>query len=233
MSEVDRSAVGRRSKNKGKRYEDKCAKMWSTWLYNDIATLRRFSLLSGGHFKHSAHFGRGKMHNIEYIGDFGNIDDPKSIPFCFESKHQEVFDFKQFLTAEPKWHAIQEHKGSTVIDWWEETVDDASVAKRIPILCVTKNRQPDFIVIDFVFCNQLFQLYGAEFINIPSLRRSFCYTGQHENGSRLRRESSEIVIVEAKKIMALDGKVIVNNLDEIKAEYRRQVYESEEGRESE
>ena len=111
----DRSAVGRRSKAKGKAGERKIAQMLTEF------TGRNFRKVPGSG-------GWNKQGSVvaDYIFTGDVICDDKTFAFSVESKNQPgAFSFPQLATVPEK---------SAFASWWHQTCADAKSVEKLPIL---------------------------------------------------------------------------------------------------
>ena len=115
MENIDRSAIGRRSKNKGKAGERRTAQMLMTYTKKNF---RRIPC--SGSFSKIGVPVAGHVFSGDVICDDAN--------FCFsvENKNSPAkFSFQQ-LAASPRTAAFTE--------WWVQCCQDAKLAKRLPLL---------------------------------------------------------------------------------------------------
>ena len=71
-------------------------------------------------------------------GDLIPIDDTAAFPYCIECKHYAEVDWNNLLTA----------KTSTILGFWEQTLREAKVMKKRPLLIYRWNRSKDYVCWD-------------------------------------------------------------------------------------
>lgn len=125
---VDRSAVGRRSKRKGKTYERRTAKLLSE------ATEVGFRKTpgSGGFNKQ----GGVQIREELFCGDV--ICDQPNFAFCVEAKNRKSFSFVGIL---------KNPHTAAFTSWWYQCCQDAGEVDLLPILFFKPDNQADFIAL--------------------------------------------------------------------------------------
>lgn len=71
-------------------------------------------------------------------GDLIPIDNTAAFPYCIECKHYSEVDWNNLLTA----------KTSTILGFWEQTLREAKVMKKRPLLIYRWNRSKDYVCWD-------------------------------------------------------------------------------------
>jgi hypothetical protein len=130
------SAIGRKSKRKGKTYERRCAK-----LLTEFTGFGFRSVPSSGGFNK---FGGVKIREELFCGDL--ICDSPDFKFCVEAKNREEFSFTTIL---------KNAQTAAFTKWWYQCLEDAKTVKLLPILFFKPDYQADFIALDadgFVQC---------------------------------------------------------------------------------
>lgn len=125
----DFSAIGRRSKRKGKTYERRCAKLLTE--YTGVGFRKTPS--SGGFNK----FGGVKIREELFCGDL--ICDSQNFIFCVEAKNRNEFKFEAVL---------KNSSTAAFTKWWYQCLDDAKRVGLLPILFFKPDNQADFIAVD-------------------------------------------------------------------------------------
>ena len=126
---VDHSAVGRRSKRKGKTYERRTAKLLS----EATGVGFRKTPGSGGFNKQGGVQIRDEM----FCGDV--ICDQPDFAFCVESKNRKTFSFTGIL---------KNPDTAAFTSWWYQCCQDAGEVGLLPILFFKPDNQADFIAVD-------------------------------------------------------------------------------------
>lgn len=126
---VDRSAVGKRSKRKGKTYERRTAKL----LTEASGAKFRKTPGSGGFNKQGGVQIREEM----FCGDV--ICDQSDFAFCVESKNRKSFSFVGIL---------KNPDTAAFTSWWYQCCQDAGEVDLLPILFFKPDNQADFIALD-------------------------------------------------------------------------------------
>lgn len=112
---------GKKSRDKGQRYERKIAKIFSEWAGMDM--LR--TPLSGG-------WARGRA---DVTGDIVPGDANRQFPFSIECKKNESWT----------WEQVHHQIGPVLNSWWQQTVDECAPGK-IPLLIFSRNRYDDYVL---------------------------------------------------------------------------------------
>lgn len=74
--------------------------------------------------------------SIEYLkGDIWTPHDTAAWPWCIEAKHYKELEWNNLLTA----------KSTDIIRFWEQTLREAGVMKKKPLLIFRWNRSKDFV----------------------------------------------------------------------------------------
>lgn len=77
--------------------------------------------------------------SIEYLkGDIWTPHDTAAWPWCIEAKHYSELEWNNLLTA----------KTTDIIRFWEQTLREADVMKKKPLLIFRWNRSKDFVAYD-------------------------------------------------------------------------------------
>ena len=109
-----------KSKIKGSAYEAKIAKL----LTNEFKVEFRRVPLSGA---------------IDYLkGDIWTPKDTAWWPYCIECKHYKDIQWNNFLTS----------KTTDMLTFWKQTLREAEVMEKKPLLIFRWNRSKDFIAFD-------------------------------------------------------------------------------------
>lgn len=121
--------MGRRSKEKGARFERKICRVLSLW-WSGGKTDRVF--WRSPTFKQPS----GAVHQC---GDVIQIDaNYPPCPCVFELKHHKNFRVEDFLTG----------KKGEIVSWWEQTLRECPEG-RIPVLIAHRDRGPTIVVTTF------------------------------------------------------------------------------------
>jgi hypothetical protein len=76
---------------------------------------------------------------ISYLkGDIWTPHDTAAWPWCIEAKHYKELEWNNLLTA----------KSTDIIRFWEQTIREAEVMKKKPLLIFRWNRSKDFVAYD-------------------------------------------------------------------------------------
>lgn len=121
---TDRSAVGRKSKNKGSNYELTIAKILTKWWG---APFHRVPASGGLHWSSS----------MNVAGDIVTIPEA-GFPFVVECKKREEWTLE---------NAFLNNKD--IKSWWAQVVGDARETGKIPILIFSRNRAEDFVMLPY------------------------------------------------------------------------------------
>ena len=150
----EQSAIGRRSKRKGKAYEARVAKLWSDFTGENFRRVPS----SGGFNK----FGGLVVATQIFTGDvFSN--NPNFI-FSVEAKNRQDISLTALLKNPPT---------ATITSYWYQCVEDARNNKKKPIMFFKPNMYDDWICLDYNDLEFLglsnsirmdFKLYGDETI---------------------------------------------------------------------
>lgn len=77
--------------------------------------------------------------SISYLkGDIWTPHDTAAWPWCIEAKHYKELEWNNLLTA----------KSTDIIRFWEQTIREAEVMKKKPLLIFRWNRSKDFVAYD-------------------------------------------------------------------------------------
>ena len=125
-SKPDHSAIGRRSKRKGKTYERRCAKILTEFTGINF----RPTPASGGFNKQGV-----TIREELFCGDL--ICDSPNFRFCIEAKNREEFSFTALL-KKPQTAAFTK--------WWWQCTDDAQRVGLFPLLFFKPDNNADFVV---------------------------------------------------------------------------------------
>jgi hypothetical protein len=120
--------MGAKSKQKGNRYERRCAKL----LHEFTGVNFRKVPASGGFNK----FGGQVVAEHAFSGDV--ICDRKDFLFSVEAKSQKVFSFVAMLKNPSK---------CAFTDWWKQCVDDAKKVSKFPMLIFKPDTTEDFVAL--------------------------------------------------------------------------------------
>lgn len=121
MTTKTRSQIARGAKKKGARGERQLAKLFSDWWGCDFHRTPS----SGGL--------RWKSNQAKTRGDL--VSDDPDFMFSVEAKNRENWEFSTLFQG----------KGP-IFEWWEQCLEDAGTVGKVPLLCITKNRQPWYVV---------------------------------------------------------------------------------------
>jgi len=135
--------MGAKSKQKGNRYERRCAKLLSEF----TGTNFRKVPASGGFNK----FGGQVVAEHAFSGDV--ICDDKDFCFSVEAKNQKTFSFVALLSSP---------KTAKFTEWWKQCVEDANNIGKLPMLMFKPNTQEDFIALSQQGIEQLELPCGTE-----------------------------------------------------------------------
>lgn len=76
---------------------------------------------------------------IEYLkGDIWTPHDTAAWPWCIEAKHYAELEWNNLLTA----------KTTDILNFWKQTLREAEVMKKKPLLIFRWNRSKDFVAFD-------------------------------------------------------------------------------------
>lgn len=125
---TDFSAVGRKSKRKGKTYERRAAKLLTEYTGVNF----RKTPSSGGFNK----FGGVAIREELFCGDV--ISDSKDFKYCIEAKNREEFTFESIL---------KNPSTAPFTIWWYQCCDDAKRVSMLPMMFFKPDSQADFIVV--------------------------------------------------------------------------------------
>lgn len=112
---------GRKSKDKGSRFERELAKQFQEWSGLEL----RRTPLSGGWAKQ----------NPNASGDITCIDPDALFPFHIEAKNNESWN----------WEAILRGTCQVFEDWWDQTISTCPATK-VPLLVFSKNYHSTWVV---------------------------------------------------------------------------------------
>lgn len=77
--------------------------------------------------------------SISYLkGDIWTPHDTAAFPWCIEAKHYKELEWNNLLTA----------KSTDIIRFWEQTIREAKVMNKKPLLIFRWNRSKDFVAYD-------------------------------------------------------------------------------------
>jgi len=124
---TDFSAVGKRSKRRGNRYERRVAKL----LLKFTGVNFRRVPTSGGFNKLGS-----IIREDLFRGDL--VCDDSNFQFCIEAKSRKNFTFTQVL---------KNPDTANFTNWWYQCVNDAKAADLIPLLFFKPDSQSDFIAV--------------------------------------------------------------------------------------
>jgi len=137
--------MGSKSKQKGNRYERRCAKLLAEFTGVNFRKVPA----SGGFNK----FGGQVVAEHAFCGDI--ICDKKEFIFSVEAKNQKAFSFPAILKSPDT---------AAFTDWWEQCVTDALGVEKLPMLMFKPNTQDDFVALTQV---------GIEKLKIPNATPHF------------------------------------------------------------
>ena len=126
---TDYSAIGKRSKRKGKTYERRTAK-----LLTEFTGVGFRKTPSSGGFNR---FGGVSIREELFCGDV--ISDSHDFRFCVEAKNREEFTFEGIL---------KNPNTAPFTLWWYQCCDDAKRVGLKPILFFKPDNQADFIAVN-------------------------------------------------------------------------------------
>jgi len=111
------------SRNKGNSYERKIAKILSKWCGYEVNRTPS----SGGWAK---------------TGDITPKDPAKMVefPFSVELKNRQNWSFGDLIKG------TNENTG--IVSWWQQCIDDAEKAKKVPLLIFTRNLDINYAIMD-------------------------------------------------------------------------------------
>lgn len=133
---VNRSAIGKRSKRRGKTYERRTAKLLS----EATGTNFRSTPGSGGFNKQ----GGVQIREELFCGDV--IADNPNFAFCVEAKNRKSFSFTGIL---------KNPETAAFTSWWYQCCSDATAVNMLPIMFFKPDNQADFIAVDKSGMDQL------------------------------------------------------------------------------
>jgi len=143
---ADHSSIGRKSKNKGKRYEAKIAK-----LFTEITGVNFRRVPASGGFNKC-----GGVHVASrvFCGDL--ICDNADFIFSVEAKNRKIFDYN---------HIIKNVNTAPFTAWWFQCVRDAYSNNLLPLMIFNAGTHTDVVVVDEytidLFDIQKFSSYNA------------------------------------------------------------------------
>ena len=117
---VDRSKVGRRSRQKGAGFERRISKKFSEWLGCKV----RRTPMSGA-YGSDWHLGGDLMFDID-------------VPWYVELKNRENWRLEQFFSHDPC---------GPVLEWLQSTWDEAEKADKVPMVIFTRNRVDSYVAL--------------------------------------------------------------------------------------
>jgi hypothetical protein len=120
--------MGSKSKQKGNRYERRCAKLLSEFTNVNFRKVPA----SGGFNK----FGGQVVAEHAFSGDV--ICDKKEFIFSVEAKSQKAFSFVAMLKSP---------ETALFTKWWEQCVEDATRVCKLPLLMFKPDNQEDFVAL--------------------------------------------------------------------------------------
>ena len=120
--------MGAKSKQKGNRYERRCAKLLSEFTGVNFRKVPA----SGGFNK----FGGQVVAEHAFSGDV--ICDKKEFMFSVEAKSQKAFSFVAMLKSP---------ETAKFTEWWKQCVEDAKRVAKLPMLIFKPDSQEDFVAI--------------------------------------------------------------------------------------
>ena len=117
---MDRSKVGKRSRNKGASFERQISKVFSEWLGCKV----RRTPMSGA-YGGEWNLGGDLMFDIE-------------VPWYVELKNRESWRLEQLLNPEPC---------GPIVKWLDSTWEEASKEGKVPMVVFTRNRVGTYILL--------------------------------------------------------------------------------------
>ena len=117
---MDRSKVGKRSRNKGASFERAISKQFSNWLGCNV----RRTPMSGA-YGSEWHLGGDLMFDID-------------VPWYVELKNRESWRLEQLFAAK---------QCGPVLDWLSSTWEEAEQAEKVPIVVFTRNRVETYVAV--------------------------------------------------------------------------------------
>jgi len=117
---MDRSKVGKRSRNKGASFERAISKKFSEWLECKV----RRTPMSGA-YGSEWHLGGDLMFDID-------------VPWYVELKNREGWRLEQIFSSKPC---------GPIIDWLNSTWEEAERAEKIPMVIFTRNRVESYVAL--------------------------------------------------------------------------------------
>lgn len=117
---MNRSAVGKRSRNKGASFEREISKQFSEWLGCKV----RRTPMSGA-YGSEWHLGGDLMFDID-------------VPWYVELKNRESWRLEQLFSANPK---------GPVLKWLESTWREAEQAEKVPMVIFKRNRVEAYVAL--------------------------------------------------------------------------------------
>jgi len=121
--------MGAKSKQKGNRYERRCAKLLSEFTGVNFRKVPA----SGGFNK----FGGQVVAEHAFTGDV--ICDRKEFLFSVEAKSQKAFSFNAML---------KNPKTAVFTEWWKQCIEDAKRVSKLPMLMFKPDVSDDFVAFD-------------------------------------------------------------------------------------
>jgi len=128
--------MGSKSKQKGNRYERRCAKLLAEFTGVNFRKVPA----SGGFNK----FGGQVVAEHAFSGDV--ICDKKEFCFSVEAKSQKAFSFVAMLKSP---------ETAKFTEWWQQCVDDATKVSKLPMLIFKPDTTEDFVAVDDIGVAQL------------------------------------------------------------------------------
>ncbi len=109
-------AKRRSAREKGKKLEKDTGILLGNWW-------------RGQPFPRSHGSGSSKIECADGLVEAGDLHVPSDFPFCVECKNQQAWSLL----------AVLEGSCGLFKKWWKQTVDEAEIARRLPMLVVSKN----------------------------------------------------------------------------------------------
>lgn len=132
--------MGKKSKDKGNRFERKVAGMLTEWW--------KRAGYEGEFYKTPASGGLRWQSRDDTIGD---VCTPNGFTQTIECKNNESWGYKLFAIT-------GKYSNSNLYGWWEQSCEEAERAGKLPWLILTKNYQPTIIIYTITDYNSSFQV---------------------------------------------------------------------------
>ena len=127
---MERSKIGKYSNAKGKRYERNLCKKLSQFFFDRNDLFTRYGAEYAGQLP--GDIGPFIKNNIT-----ATIEFIRKFPFCFECKKREEWSFKELFISD----------NNHIWNYWKQCEEQANRFDKHPVLIISKNYYPDFIML--------------------------------------------------------------------------------------